>query len=506
MRTVFVLMDSLNRRAMECYGGQWAKTPNFKRFAKRAVTFDNHYTGSLPCMPARRELHTGRLNFLHRSWGPMEPFDDSAPEILKKRGVYSHLITDHYHYFEDGGWSYHTRFSSWENMRGQEWDPWKGVVDWPLDEWRKTYHHFAHGETDRAKRWRHIANRQFIREEKDFPAVQCFQHGIEFLERNKDADDWLLQIETFSPHEPFIAPQRFRDNYPTDYQGPILDWPRYKRVEETPEQIAEIRANYAAMMTMCDHYFGKVLDFFDTHDLWKDTALVLSTDHGFMLSEHEWWGKNRMPYYDEIAHIPLMVFHPDFADHGGERRASLTQTIDLMATMLDFHGEAEIPPDVEGRTIRPVLADDTPIRDAGLYGMFGGPLNITDGRYTYFRCPIDVQDQEIYEYTLMPAHQGSLFKLNEFEGAELTRQFGFSKGVPILKLPARNDAERPPVQGGGIEDCDNVLYDLQTDPGQTMPIDSPAIEQRLLKRMVELMQENEAPPEAYRRFGLEEYL
>ena len=51
MRTVFVLMDSLNRRAMECYGGQWAKTPNFKRFAKRAVTFDNHYTGSLPCMP-----------------------------------------------------------------------------------------------------------------------------------------------------------------------------------------------------------------------------------------------------------------------------------------------------------------------------------------------------------------------------------------------------------------------------------------------------------------------
>ena len=173
---------------------------------------------------------------------------------------------------------------------------------------------------------------------------------------------------------------------------------------------------------------------------------------------------------------------------------------------LDFHGETEIPADVEGCSIRPVLADDTPIRDAGLYGMFGGPLNITDGRYTYFRYPIDVLNQEIYEYTLMPAHQGSLFKLNEFEGAELTRQFGFSKGVPILKLPARNDAERPPVQGGGIEDCDNVLYDLQADPGQTMPIDSPAIEQRLLKHMVELMQENEAPPEAYRRFDLEEYL
>ena len=83
MRAVFVLFDSLNRLALGCYGGAAIATPNFDRFAQRAVTFDNHYVGSLPCMPARRELHTGRYNFLHRSWGPLEPFDDSMPQILK---------------------------------------------------------------------------------------------------------------------------------------------------------------------------------------------------------------------------------------------------------------------------------------------------------------------------------------------------------------------------------------------------------------------------------------
>ncbi len=67
MRTVFLLFDSLNRNALECYGGNCVATPNFNRLAARSTLFDCHYAGSLPCIPARREMQTGRLNFLHRS-------------------------------------------------------------------------------------------------------------------------------------------------------------------------------------------------------------------------------------------------------------------------------------------------------------------------------------------------------------------------------------------------------------------------------------------------------
>ena len=84
MKTVFVLFDSLNRKALSCYGGKDIPTPNFQRLADRSVVFDNHYVGSLPCMPARRDLHTGRLNFLHRGWGPLEPFDQSFAAQLHK--------------------------------------------------------------------------------------------------------------------------------------------------------------------------------------------------------------------------------------------------------------------------------------------------------------------------------------------------------------------------------------------------------------------------------------
>jgi arylsulfatase A-like enzyme len=120
MRTVFVLFDSLIRNGLGCYGGTSIATPNFDRFAARAVTFDNHYVGSLPCMPARRDLHTGRLNFMHRSWGPLEPFDNSFPEAMRDAGIHTHLVTDHMHYFEDGGSTigFHGSYS-WPRMKSQ---------------------------------------------------------------------------------------------------------------------------------------------------------------------------------------------------------------------------------------------------------------------------------------------------------------------------------------------------------------------------------------------------
>ncbi|WP_346010268.1 hypothetical protein [Paenibacillus sp. SYP-B3998] len=49
-------------------------------------------------------------------------------DLLRKSGVYTHLTTDHNHYFEDGGATYHTRYNSWEFARGQEGDPWKTIT------------------------------------------------------------------------------------------------------------------------------------------------------------------------------------------------------------------------------------------------------------------------------------------------------------------------------------------------------------------------------------------
>lgn len=74
MRTVLVLMDTLRRDVLSCYNPATdVQTPNLDAFAERSCVFDNHWIGSAPCMPARRDILTGRYNFLERPWGPSSP-------------------------------------------------------------------------------------------------------------------------------------------------------------------------------------------------------------------------------------------------------------------------------------------------------------------------------------------------------------------------------------------------------------------------------------------------
>jgi arylsulfatase A-like enzyme len=499
MRVVFVLFDSLNRHALGPYGGTAVPTPNFDRLAARAATFDTHYVGSLPCMPARRDLHTGRLNFLHRSWGPLEPYDISFAPLLAQKGIYSHLVSDHFHYFEDGGATYHQRYSSWEFIRGQEKDKWKAMVEPPLERFKAAFHPVQHPQDPGDGRLAYMINREYIREEADFPSVKCFDAAMEFLDTNGRADNWFLQIETFDPHEPFYAPPRLRARFPTGYNGSILDWPRYRRVTESEAEVAEVRANYAALLTLCDEQLGRLLDRFDRERLWDDTALIVTTDHGFLFGEHEWWAKNIMPFYEEIARIPLFVWHPGFP--AGGRRKALTQTIDLMPTFLDLFGVAP-PTTVQGRSLVPVLAEDEALRDVAIFGMFGAATNVTDGRYAYFRYPPDPLAQTLYEYVLIPLHQKNFFGVEELAEAEIVPGFGFTGGMRMMRIPARPGVKTREAPQGYFEDTRTVLYDLPADPGQVRPIDDPATVARLVEGMTRIMRAHEAPMEAFTRLDL----
>ena len=488
MKAIMVMFDSLNRHMLPPYGCDWVHAPNFQRLAERSITFDNCYSGSLPCMPARRELHTGRYNFLHRSWGPVEPFDDSMPEILKRNGVYSHLVTDHYHYWEEGGCNYHTRYESFEISRGQEGDKWKA----DLTDAVETPDSLNGG--GRNSPWlRHDwVNRHYMQDEDDTCQAKTFAMGLKFLRTNAAEDNWFLHIETFDPHEPYFAPQHYKGLYPDPYRGPHYDWPPYRKVDEPPETVQHMRYENAALVSMCDAYLGKVLDVMDELGLWRDTMLIVNTDHGFLLGEHDCWAKCWAPFYNEIVHMPLFIWDPRSGKRGAHRQ-SLVQTIDLAPTLLEFFG-IEPPPDMRGVPLRATIERDEKVREAGLFGIHGGHVNVTDGRYVYMRAMAGEENKPLYEYTLMPTHMRRTFDVGELQDIGLAEPFGFTKGCRTMKIPGR--------AWSNLFAFGTLLFDLENDPEQQRAIRDPDIEERMIGHMVRLLKANDAPPEQFERLGL----
>ncbi|WP_193106981.1 sulfatase [Brachybacterium sp. FME24] len=484
MKAIILMFDSLNRHMLEQYRDTIVEAPNFARLAQKAATFDNFYAGSMPCMPARREMHTGRYNFLHRSWGPLEPFDDSMPQILKDHGVHTHLASDHPHYWEDGGATFHTRYSTWEFFRGQEGDPWKGVVS-EVDPEASLGHRMV--SQDRV-------NRTYMATEADHSQTRTVDAGLHFLETNATADQWMLQIELFDPHEPFFSHQGYKDLYPHEYDGPEFDWPGYQKVTESESQVEHARREYAALVSMCDRSLGRVLDAMDEHGLWDDTMLIVNTDHGFLLGEHGWWAKSVQPWFNELVHLPMFLWDPR-SGAADARRGDLAQTIDIAPTLLKYFG-MEPTADMQGRDLgQPPAPDTSDGERSALFGIHGGHVNVTDGRYVYMRSASTPQNSPLMEFTLMPTHMRSRFSPEELQDWIPAEPFGFTKGLRTMKIEALAGWMNPWQHG-------TLLFDLDHDPNQLSPLIDDAVELSMAQRLVEAMRATEAPTSQYERLGL----
>lgn len=483
MKAIVVMFDSLNRDAISTYvDTARTSTPNFERLARRSVQFAACYAGSLPCMPARRELHTARYNFMHRSWGPLEPFDDSIPQMLTDSGVTTHLATDHMHYWEDGGATYHPRYGTFSLIRGQQGDPLHGRVSDPRV-----------GDSIRVNRsgtWRQDRINRTVRGPgvSEHPQKLTFDAGIEFIEANLGQDGWFVQIETFDPHEPFDSGQPV-DGVSNDAVD--CDWPDYGQTVLDDQITDRIREHYDALVELCDEQLGRVLDTMDQHELWDDTLLIVCTDHGFLVGEDGWWGKSVMPWFEKVARTPLFISDPR-ADLAGVVSEDLVQTIDIGVTLLDFFG-LEPTADMQGRSLLTGLKGIAP-REVAVFGAFGGHVCVSDGRHVYMRGPLDESNSPLWEHTLMPTHMRGMFSPQELGRAELLPALSFSKGCPVLRVPG-STASNPWIFG-------TLLFDLGTDPQQRNPIVDERLELSMMRQLWTAMIESDAPASQFERLGL----
>lgn len=322
--------------------------------------------------------------------------------------------------------------------------------------------------------------------------VKTFRAGEEFIKRHKDSDQWYLQIESFDPHEPFYVPDQYRSLY--DLKGPQkMDWPAYGPVDakKSSDELDEMRREYASLVTMCDHYLGEVLDLFDEYNLWKDTLLIVNTDHGFLLGEHDLMGKNFPPMYDELIHLPFFIHVPE-DQYTGDRQ-SLSQTIDVPATLLDYFG-VQNTEDMDGHSLRGAIETGINTHDYTCFGGHGSSFGITDGHYKYFKAA-NKENQPFVECTLMPTNMRGFFSAESLKQSILFPGDRFSHGIPYLKVNAKTYMNS--FKFG------NLLFDLDHDPDEKDNLlPNNEIEEHFKQVIRRKMEQSEAPEEEYQRLEL----
>lgn len=491
LNVLLVLIDSLNRSTLAPFGGSGPATPNLDRFARRARRFEQHFVGSLPCLPARRELMAGRQDFMWRPWGPLEPWDDNLATIAKARGYRTWLVTDHLHYWEAAGNGYMQPFEATRLIRGNELDTWHPPVgpDVPVPDWVAAIERWRPGFGRRF-----YANMRDVAAEEDFPAPRVMSTAADVLADAAEATPFYVQIECFDPHEPFYAPEPYASRYWSDPTDGFTVWPPYqdKAIEAaflqqaSAAQLEYIVSQYWAKITMVDTWFGRVLDALTDRRLWDDTAVVVLTDHGHDLGTHGGYGKN-FPHWDTHAHIPLLMWHPMAPEPGAI--SDLTTMTDVHQSLIDLLGAARGGPD--GVSLVPTLLGDARSRprDAVLYGTFGQGVCCTDGEWTYMKGP--EPDGELFMHSSLLFD--SLLADADHSRAEPGR---FIPGVeaPQWRVPASVVST-----GTGA-----WLFQRSEDPDQLVNLwdDRPDQRRRMEDLTRRLLLDAGTPPVELRRLGL----
>jgi arylsulfatase A-like enzyme len=358
------------------------RTPELDRFAaERATSVEGCYMGSFPTIPHRTDLTSGVLGWPHYGWQAIElSGPNHLPSMLREAGYASQLICDCPHLFNA---HFNAAFDAAYQHRGQEGDrpllhlndPIERVV--PLEKTR-TRPSYRDSTLVDMHRWTSWGNRW----EAGTHSAKTAATTVRWLEDNHRAGPFFLWVDFFDPHEPWDPPEYLVRRYDPGYLGTPMLHPNYGPSSAyNPEELRNLWAHYAAESELVDRGIGRILQKMDDLELWEDTVVLITADHGTSLGEHERTGKSNIhhadprywPIYPEIGRVPCLLAGGGVP--AGRSLDLLVQPTDLAPTLCELAGVQVKPPrPFDGSSFAgAVLAGSGAHRDMAVSGCFLAP-------------------------------------------------------------------------------------------------------------------------------------
>lgn len=389
---LLVTLDQLSADALTGGLSTFVPTPNIDRLAATGISFEKHFTVTVPCGPARASLLTGLYAMNHRALRNGTPLAAHHATIATeaRRAGYEPLLFGYTDISPDPGkldpedpdlHSYEgiaPGFREMVEMRlddGLEWLGWLRSLAYSFD-------------LDRpgavAEIFKPVTPIGSLPRPSD-PALYDRLHSdtAYLTDRTLMALDirrskpWFAHISYIRPHPPFVAPEPFnRLIDPAALPNPNINAPHHPFVEAWFSQpsntglyygfdghskkmaldiTAELRAIYLGLVAEVDHHIGRILDWLDVTGQAERTLVVLTADHGDMLGAKGMWGKESV--FDPAFHVPLTVRDPRTRSPG--RVSAITESVDVAPTILSWIGLT--PPDaMDGRSLMPLMTGNMP--------------------------------------------------------------------------------------------------------------------------------------------------
>lgn len=404
MNVILIVFDTLRPDFTALRGGM-ASTPSLARLASDSAVFTHAHPESLPTIPVRRALHTGRRTFPFNDyvprkgdpvqlpgWMPIPEEQTTVAEAFLEAGYRTALVTDNWHLVKPS-MNFLRGFNEWDLIRGQVLDFYRSrrlrpeeLEPWVVDGIRGTaaYEMLA----------QHKANTWNRASETDWTVARVFLRAADWLAENRDADKFFLCVDSFDPHEPWDPPQEYVDRYDPGYVGKSVISPLYGSAEYlTGAELNHIRALYAGEVTLVDRWLGVFLDKVRDLGLLDNTIIAAVSDHGICLGEHGLIGKLPWGTYPEVMDI-LCIVRPPGGISGGRQINALVYNHDIVPTLFDYTGVPAPPTD--GRTLRGLIEGRHQAHREFLTSMFLDYVWVRNSRYWYI-ARHDGQEAKLFD-------------------------------------------------------------------------------------------------------------
>lgn len=224
-------------------------------------------------------------------------------------------------------------YSSYDWVRGSKGDRYRMVASASRASATPYVLPKQRGTADEVDVRQYLANKQAMPREEDLASPRVFTEAVRRLDELRQVQPFLLVVDTFEPHEPFLPPMKYVVPYSDGYRGIEPIRPTYGPADYLDEkQLARMKALYSGEVTFVDRWAGHLFDALAERGLDESTLVVVMSDHGVLLGDHGLTGKPFKGTYPGLTDIALTVRHP--RRRRGERSDVNASTYDVTPTVL----------------------------------------------------------------------------------------------------------------------------------------------------------------------------